>query len=653
MRRVRHGPVILTLALAFWAQAPAGAQEAPERRENRLPRPAERLQQPISPRVHLDLQRRLFEVERLLAVGSLDRAAELIDDLGRHRSLQRRLVSLRLRLARLREDHGAAAAIAEDELERRPRVSHLWRELAQARLALDETDAARAALDSFLVLAPDPRSSALVAVDLLHQAGRPAMTVSVVDSLRRVLDDGRLMSRQRAFALLQLGRQEAAADEVGAELRAGPLNLAVLRTGLLDGPFLPEAHADFVARLSALAGQPDAAPEEAVLVLDLHLARGDTAAAAALASDLETTTAGRRLLLQNAITLERELDLLEDPRQRQAMVDHVLPTLAALAGPAGSDANQRRRAAETLAAACGKALAHGALGADPRRAVDRFNEYLEVVRQAHPGNAQLQAAQIRLATFTRDELGEPALAARRLEGLLTDLDLSTEGVALVRLTLGECYLAAGDTARGRAVLTSLGRDREFRRAAGHAHFHLARLDLAGGNYATARDRFAAVALDNPAAAYANDALALGLAVAEELDNPSGGPAVLGLYAPCVYFDLVSSPRERHDALREFVARAATMVDPEEPQRLLERGRWELAVLEADAGATDAALELLAVITGEHADGRYPAAALAETSRLLRTAGREEEARAALERLLTQYPDYLFADDVRDELRSLP
>ena len=49
-------------------------------------------------------------------------------------------------------------------------------------------------------------------------------------------------------------------------------------------------------------------------------------------------------------------------------------------------------------------------------------------------------------------------------------------------------------------------DADFRAPAGHAHFVLAKLDLAEGHFATARDRFAAVALDNPAAPYANDAL---------------------------------------------------------------------------------------------------------------------------------------------------
>lgn len=645
--------LLLILALACAAVPAVRSQDRSEQDGGRLQVPREMQRQQMSPRVHLDLQRRLFEVERLLAVGSLARAEELLDDLMQHSQLQPRLVGLRLRLARLKGDYAEAAAIAEEELARRPAAAHLWRELAQARLALEQTDPARTALDSFLVHSSQPASAARVAAEILRRAERPAMTVAWIDSLRPVLGVPRFMSPQRAYALLVLDEQRGAADELADDLRVNPLNLGMVRTGLLDGPFVPEVHGPFVARLGQRAGEPDAVPQEAVLVLDLHLARSDADAAAAVTAGLAADREGRRLLLQHAVTLERELDLLEDPRQLQTAVDHLLPVLADLAGPGEPDASRRRQAAATLAAACGKALALGALGDDPRQAADRFDGYLDVVRAAHPGNAQLHAAQIRLATFTRDELGEPALAARRLEDMLLDLGLSTEGVALVRLTLGECYLAAGDTARGRTVLTSLGRDREFRRAAGHAHYHLARLDLAGGNYGTARDRFAAVALDNPAASYANDALALGLAVAEELDNPSGGPAVLGLYAPSVYWDLVARPLERRGALREFVARAAAMVDTTETQRLLERGRWELAGLETAAGDTTAALSLLTVVTNEHQGGRYPAAALAEASRLLQATGREDEARAALERLLTQYPDYLFADDVRDQLRSLP
>jgi tetratricopeptide (TPR) repeat protein len=276
-----------------------------------------------------------------------------------------------------------------------------------------------------------------------------------------------------------------------------------------------------------------------------------------------------------------------------------------------------------------------------------------VVRERYPQSPYLYSAQIRLARYTRDELHEPLRAAARLERLLTDLDLPLEGVALARLILGECYLAAGDTARGRLVLTRLGRDSEFREAAGHAHYHLARLDLAGGHYATARDRFATVALDNPAASYANDALELGLLIAEELDNPTGGPALLDLYAPTVLYELTAQPDSQRAALERFVAVAPSRVDLEEPQHLLEWARLELAELYRADGRTAAALEQLERIVLDHPDGRFAPEALARQGEILRAAGDDQAARAVLERLLLQYPDYLFSDDVRAELKGLP
>jgi tetratricopeptide (TPR) repeat protein len=278
---------------------------------------------------------------------------------------------------------------------------------------------------------------------------------------------------------------------------------------------------------------------------------------------------------------------------------------------------------------------------------------LELLKERSPQSPHLYSAQIRLAHYTRDVLGEPLRAAARLERLLTDLDLPTEGVALARLTLGECYLAADDTARGRTVLTRLGRDPAFRGAAGHAHFQLARLDLAQRHYESARDRFAAVALDNPNAGYANDALELGLSVAEELQNPTGGPAILDLYAPTVYYAITARPDSQRVALERFVTVAPTRLDMEADQFLLERGRFELAGLYHDAGRLPDALDQLQRIVLDHPGGRRAGAALAFSGEILSAAGDDTGAREAYERLLLQYPNYLFGDDVRERLRSLP
>ena len=637
------------MALALWAAA--GQAQQPER----LPRvqPRAHPTMPGQSRQLADLARRLTELDRLLALGSLGAAETLLQDLQQHSALARELVSRRIRLAQLKGEHREAIEICRDNLAGQPRNPALWRALASSLLAVDAPDSARLAVDRFIAVSPNPRSAGMVAVELFRMTQRPRITVALIDSLRIKLDEPRFMGRQRAVSLLASGEQVSAADEIVAELRFNPFNLALVRTELLEDVYLPGEHGDFLARLLARTRDAESRPAETVLAADLLLAGRRTREALDLVMPLLDRRSSLLVVLQNAVTLGQELDLLEDTAQLQVTVDYLLEVLEKICGPTNPDPGLRHRAADYLALVCEKGLEKDLLGDDSRAAVRRYADLLAIVRRINPTSQYLYSSQIRLAVYTRDVLREPAAAAGRLERMLLDLDLPTEGVALVRLTLGECYLAAGDTARGRTVLTRLGRDPDFREAAGHAHYHLARLDLAEGHFATARDRFAVVALDNPAAPYANDSLDLGLAIAEEMDNPSGGPVILQLYARCVYYDLVAAPELRLKALEDFVADAAGRLDPEDKQHLLERGRFELALAYLAAGRREEALARLQEVVREHPDGRYPGLALLRRARLLEEMGRPDEARSDLELLLAQYPDYLFIDDVRDELRDLP
>jgi hypothetical protein len=413
----------------------------------------------------------------------------------------------------------------------------------------------------------------------------------------------------------------------------------------------------FNGRLIEAAQRPPGTPAALVLAANLRVVEGDAAAAGALVASLAKRTDGALLLLQNAVVLLRERD--QDPpgvpptAEAQATIDFLLVILEQLSGPGSGAPSLRARAADLLAETCELALGRGLLGGDPRAAAVRFDQLLEQVRLGNPDSEYLYSSRIRLAAYRRDVLGEAREAARGLERLATDMSLPTEGLAMVRLTLGECYLAAGDTARGRQVLTALGRDPEFRQAGGHAHYHLARLDLAEGHYATARDRFAVIALENPAAPYANDALDLGLALAEELENPGGGPAILEWYAQAVYADLTSQPAVKLAALERFVQEGAALLDPAEPQHLLERGRYELAQALVASGRRAEAVVQLDAIVALHPQGRFPALALQMKGRLQMEAGQPDQARETWQRLLSQYPGFLFGDDVRDDLRRLP
>jgi tetratricopeptide (TPR) repeat protein len=642
--------------LAWAAGAPGQEPKPPVKPPTQQPpllRPTPRLAPGHPPVDAVAQRRRLQEVDRLLAAGNLSRAESLINELSGHSWLERDLLPRRIRLASLKGEHAEAADLCREALGRQPRNANLWRELTAALLADGQPGDARAAADSFVVHAPDRQSATVVVVDLFDPEQRPRMTVALIDSMRLQLGDARLLTRQRAVGLLLGDRQKEAAAELSAELRFNAYNLALVRTEILDGPYRPADHVEFLAELQRLARERAAHPAEMVLVADLLLAGGRADEAVAAVQPLLTAPVGQRHLLQNASALARELRLVDDPVHNAAAARYMLAVLGELSGPQNRDRNLRRRAAQLLAEVGLTSLDEGWLADDPRDAAARMGDLLDVVRELDPASPDLHAGRIRLAIFTRDRLGDARAAAASLESMLLNLDLPLEGVAVVRLTLGETYLAAADTSRARAVLTSLGRDPDFREAGGHAHFHLARLDLAQLNFVTARDRFAVVALDNPGAPYANDALDLGLAVAEELDNPSGGPTLLARYAASVYWDLVGEAGRRAEALRDFIDVAAAMADPTEPQRLLERGLWELAELEKAVGRSDAALDLYGRIVADHPGGRYPASALLASARLLTAAGRDDDSREALQRLLAQYPDWLFADDARDALRSLP
>ena len=119
------------------------------------------------------------------------------------------------------------------------------------------------------------------------------------------------------------------------------------------------------------------------------------------------------------------------------------------------------------------------------------------------------------------------------------------------------------------------------------------------------------------------------------------------------FQITAQPDSQCVALERYAATAVAASGPALDARLLEQARYELARLHRAAGRPAEALAQCAAIVRDHPDGRYPAEALALEGEIRLDRGDPSAARAAWERLLVQYPEYLFADDVRDRLRSLP
>lgn len=637
------------------APAPRAAPVSGQQAEPRPVPPLERQRLPIA-LPGREWQLRLAEVDKLLALGQTSRAAVLLAELAQQAAPRPELLPRELQVAQQRGEHAAAARLCREGLALQPGNARWLRELARELIALGELPAGRAVVDSFVAVSPDPRSGLLVAVDLWRRGGQPQEALALIDAGRRRLGEPQLLARPRAAALVELGRYEEGAEELAADARANLLNLPLLRTDLLEMAASPERARPLAAhlrRLGAAAGPLEGAGATLLgATLELRLGNPDTAAAAVAPLTAQREAAAS--LLQFCAGLVREAPLLEDAGSRAGTSRFLLTALERLAAAPALPAGYRPRALDLLAQAAEDALDAGALAEDSEAAVSRLRRVLGLVAAGSPGSSRLYAAEIRLAQYTREILRRPQEAASRLERLLADLSLPLPGVALARLELGRCHLAAGDTARGRQVLTRLARGADDRAAAGSAHFLLAKLDLAEGHWTTARDRFASVALDNPMADYANDALELGLAVAQELDNPFGGPAQLARYARGVYFALTAQPDSQAAALARLLADDdPAAAGGDRPQHLREEARFELAQLLLRQGRPAEALAQCGRLLRDHPDGRRPAEALALSSRIRAAAGDTAGARADLERLLLQYPDYLFADDVRERLRQLP
>jgi len=631
----RLGLAGISLLLVFAAAETPADQREPRRLETRAT-------QAVAP-----WRTRLLQAERLLRLGSHSRAATALDEaesLGAPAAKTRRL---RIELHVALEEHERVVELCRAGLAEQAGRGFLQRALARSLMVLGQVEEARAILDEIVAASPNRITSVADGVRMWRENGYPAEGLALCDSLRAARGDDLIFMRQRAACLLDLDRVEEATAEIARELRLNPLNISLVREELwtlLDAP-------DKVERAAALLA--DADDDIAVLKLlraDLLLRRGRDRDALEAVSPLFDARHDVETLLRIATAMSRELVLLEDRQQRRATAGWLIDVFGRIVDSDLVPRNQQARVADLLAGVCADALESGHLDEAPERAVDRLNTALDLVRLRSPGSTRLYAARIMLAAYTRDVMRRPREAAQSLERLLVDLDLPLEGVALARLALGECHLAAGDSARARVVLARLGATPQFAAAAGHAHYLLGRLDFAQGEWAGARDRLAAVALDNPAADYANDALDLGLLIAEELTNPTGGPARLEAYAPCVYWDLARRPVYRQEALEAFVDGIASGGDDDV---LLDRGRLELATIYAEAGWTGKAAEICAAVVREHPDGALAPTALYRQGEILVLAGREREGREAWERLLVQYPDAIETEEARSTLRSLP
>ena len=117
---------------------------------------------PMNQQSLLNLRRRLIELDRLLILGSASRAESLLKELEQHSALRRELVTRRIRLAQLKEDHPEAVRLCQEALAGQARNPGLWRSLAESQLAIDQPDSALMSIGRFIDTNPNGRSATMV-----------------------------------------------------------------------------------------------------------------------------------------------------------------------------------------------------------------------------------------------------------------------------------------------------------------------------------------------------------------------------------------------------------------------------------------------------------------------------------------------------------
>lgn len=590
-------------------------------------------------------------VENLLRRGAREEAVALLERRRESRGLEPGLVR---HLARLYQDlerfEDLERLMAERVAEQgdAPEMADL-RLLAEAYLAQDRPGEARRALQRILDQDPtDPTAMRLVANVLRHH-GRIDDAIEVLVEGRGRLGDPYEFAQHLGTLYAEVGRWGEATREFLRVIVMSPLNVGLMRAQILEMADEPAALESVHEVAEEVFAQHPHVHQVALVLAELRQRSGDPGGAWELLRPLM----GDPELLQEIIQMA--MAGLADSRLPGADPERSLSTLRlsarvlqGLLYDQGLPQSLEPRAYDTLNRTLLAILENEHFATLPPA------EHLEVLEEARktivemgdrfPNSRLTAAALLRLGAIYVDTLHRPEDAIELYQLLQMSPNAPREQVHLARVGLGRAYIASGDTVSGRALFTAMGKDPGFRNGQGRAHYYLGTLDFMAGEFKTAQDRLASVALDAPTAEYTNDALDLALILAEQNLSPDPDVPALRNYGRALYFRATFEP----DSLMAELTR----VSESRPSTLRDRARLDMARLLIEGGDDTAALIQLSAIAEQSPGGRYTAPALDLKGEVLLRQGDEAGARVAFETILVEHEDYVFADGVRDKMRTL-
>jgi TolA-binding protein len=225
------------------------------------------------------------------------------------------------------------------------------------------------------------------------------------------------------------------------------------------------------------------------------------------------------------------------------------------------------------------------------------------------------------------------------------IDRPPPGVPLdeARLGLAECYLAAGKNDSARVSFDRVAQSATAPGARERAAFEAAEASFYLGDYKDASERYRALADVFPDGALVNDALSRILLIAEGMSEPS----TLALYA--------SAERDEHAGRLDRASATLEQLVAKSPRSALAAtARFRLGEQALAAGRVSEALQRFAFLADSLSDARLaPDALKAEADIYADRLGDSARALELYTRFLTQYPDHVFASEVRlraDKLR---
>ena len=641
--RWASGCVCSLLVAAIFAASPAPSSAQP------APVPADALSPEQANRLHTSM----LDLRRMQREGNRAGAIQLGEQLLREFPDNRRAEDALLDLYRIERRDDELMALLQRRIARDPSALDETRELCTYLLAHRRSSDALAILEQVIAANPLDESRYRLGAVLMRSHGQTGLAADIYRKGRKAIGREGIFATELAQLAEASGDYETAIGEylllvMDPEQRSRARRKIVRLIERAEDPKVVLSQIDKLRHRHPKS----AALEDVAATVLLQVGDLDRAFSAVRAADRYAEDQGEHLLEFGRAALQNEEGKPVD-LERTRLGVRVLNLLP----EAHPESNLLPEASRLLAEGLVTVARQATDPASRRELLDEALRSLDAsVNDSRFVAVQRDALALK-ALILYEDLGQPEAALQTFEALVQRQQELGESDHMARVQMALCLAATERYAEARTLLEQVAssdaaaptppqpsqmRNQPTPENIGRARarYHLAELDLVEGEYDRARDGFAALAEAAPEDRLANDCLDLALTLSEASLEDS---TALGRYAQYHQALLRRKPEEARAVLEQFVANQTA-------SSLHALASFELGKGLVAAGKYEEALQQFAALVVTHPEHRLAPRALEATGDLqLDKLRRREEAMATYERILLEYPDDLFQDDVRKKL----